>query len=80
MGPKIRRAKRFKAAQTVQKYIRGYLSKKHHEKELAVSKLEHTAVFFDKMREDHFIKAQIVIAYHFKKFLKKKLKEEAEEK
>lgn len=46
VGPKIMREKRFNAAQMIQKYLRGYLQKKHFEKEIAIEKLEQTQQFF----------------------------------
>ena len=77
MGPKIRKAKRDAAATIVQKYLKGYLTSKHALKHMAETKIGITAAFFQTMRDDLVLSAQIVIAYHWRRYTKLKRREEA---
>lgn len=80
MGPKIRKAKRDAAAITVQKYMKGYLTQKHALKQMAETKIGVTAAFFQSMRDDLLLSAQITIAYQWRRYIKLKRREEALEK
>jgi hypothetical protein len=76
MGPKIRREKRRAASTMVQKYLRGYLSHKHSYKDMAETKIEMTAQFFQTIRNNLELSAQIYLAYYFRRFLKARRAEE----
>lgn len=76
MGPKIRRAKRDAAATAVQKYMKGYLCQKHSMKALSNLKLEQSVQFFQQIKIQYQMSAQITIAYHMRRFLKLKRLEE----
>lgn len=79
MGPKIRKAKRDNAASRVQKFMRGYLAHKHIEKEMATTKIGNTAAFFTSMRNEYRLSAQILVAYHMRRYLKRKRAEDKAE-
>jgi hypothetical protein len=54
--------------------MRGYLSHRNSLKQMAQTKINMTAAFFRNIRGDYQISAQILIAYHFRKYLIKKKK------
>ena len=73
-GPMIRKQKRNNAAIKFQKYIRGYLVHKKIIKKLSKFKITKTSEFFKVIKNGYEISAQILIAYHFRNFLKNKRK------
>lgn len=70
--PKLRQLHQMNSAVTIQKYLRGYLVAKRSFKELINFKLQNMTDHFKCMRADFINDMQIVIAYHWKKYIREK--------
>lgn len=79
IGPRIRRAKFFKAASTVQKFMRGYIYKKHVYKELMEHKVNYCYEHFMRIKKEREAAARLILRYYCRKyFVKRKAKKLAE--
>lgn len=64
----------------IQKYIRGYLAVKRTYEMRIETKMNSHFRYFDSIRNEMLFNSQIILAYHMKKFLKKKRAKEAAKK
>lgn len=79
IGPRIRKARFGNAATMVQKWMKGYLCKKHCYKELMNVKVNSCYDHFMKIKSEREIAARLILRYHITKyFMKKKVKKLAD--
>ena len=78
IGPRIRKARFAKSATMIQKYLKGYFSKKHTLKNLSKVKIDSCHEFFMRMKKEREANAALILRYHCKKyFIRCKLAKEA---
>ena len=71
VGPKLVKARKFKAAIMVQKFIKGYLGNKKAIRQLMESKVEETALYFKKIADHRLLGAVLKCQFLIKKALKR---------